>query len=103
MQSVSGDSGKDLQGYSALDIIYLLRKAEFPASKIAEELGITVQTVSSVIHAATKSTRVASKVAEILGKTPHEIWPDKYPPPDTESIEEGSDTACKQNVAPLAP
>lgn len=59
------------------DIKASLQKAGKPAVRIAEELGINRSCVTRVIRGQT-SRRVATRIAEVVGKPVSEIWPGKY-------------------------
>lgn len=50
---------------------------------IANELGVSEALVSRVIKGEATSRRVARSIAEKLGTTPENIWPDRYVGPPT--------------------
>lgn len=54
-------------------------------TQIARSLCITPSAVSATIrYRNRRSRRVEEAVAEVLGRTPAEIWPDRYPDNKTE-------------------
>lgn len=60
------------------DIMYALSLHGSSVRSVANELGVTYQSVSDVIHARRKSTNVATKVSAIIGVPVNKIWPNKY-------------------------
>lgn len=52
-----------------------LRARGYALSRIAKELGVTPTTVTAVVRGHTRSRRIEDRVAEILEKSPVEIWP----------------------------
>jgi putative transcriptional regulator len=45
---------------------------------LATELGVSPMTVSQVIHGNGSSRRIAERIAQVLGKSVAEIWPQRY-------------------------
>lgn len=58
------------------DIIAGLHKAGTSGALIADELGVTPQAVSRVIHGRISSRRIAECISAAIGKPPTVIWPD---------------------------
>lgn len=48
-------------------------------SDIARSLAVTPSTVSIVSRGFRRSRRVEQAIAQALGQTPEEVWPDRYP------------------------
>lgn len=48
---------------------------------VARELGVTKQTVNAVLAGKGRSKRIEETIAQRLGLTVEEVWPDRYPPP----------------------
>lgn len=59
-------------------IKYLLRLKKSSLSKAADELGISISTVSIVSHGRGKSARVQEHISTILGVPCERIWPEQY-------------------------
>jgi len=53
---------------------------------LADSLGLSPQTVSNVIHARTKSSRVASAISKLIKKPVASIWPVQYGPTKKRSL-----------------
>lgn len=58
----------------AEEIKAALRMAGVTASQIADDLGVTPQTVSGVIRGKTTSSKIANRISEVIGKPKDEIW-----------------------------
>lgn len=56
-----------------------LKEAGYTMSDVARRHGVTPSTVRKVIHGEGKSREIAKTVATLIGKTPNEVWPGKYP------------------------
>ncbi len=52
-----------------------IRMAGTTPAVIADELGVTRTTMSTVIHGRCTSARVQGRIAEVIGKSVDEIWP----------------------------
>lgn len=64
-----------VQGY---ELIYELRKRGHTQASLAEALGLAHATVNNVLHGRATSHRVASMVAEIVGRRMEDLWPGRY-------------------------
>lgn len=62
----------------AIEINYRLRRLGKTQTQIALELGIRGGVVSNVIHGRVTAYTVAQYIAELLGQSVQEIWPDRY-------------------------
>ncbi|AQS50273.1 hypothetical protein BMG03_20450 (plasmid) [Thioclava nitratireducens] len=67
----------DLEQHELLK--FRLRLAGTSMAKIARSLGITQSTVTVVSQGYRRSHRVQSAIANQLGTTPEELFPDRYP------------------------
>lgn len=56
-----------------------LRIAGFSLVDVAKDLNVSHTTLRLVMHGAGTSRRVATRIGEIIGRSPNEIWPGKYP------------------------
>lgn len=61
------------------DIIAALKKADSSVSQIAVDLGVTLPTVSTVIHGKCTSRRVAARISQVTGIPMTRLWPGRYP------------------------
>ena len=59
-------------------IKYRLRVAGYSFSDLARELSITPKSVSSVCQGLGRSKRVEALIAEKLGESPNDLWPERY-------------------------
>lgn len=55
-----------------------LRLAGCPLAMIARELGIQPTTVTAVSLGKRRSRRVEAVIAAKVGRTPQQLWPDRY-------------------------
>ena len=62
-----------------LRLKYELQKADSSFSEIARELGVTHSTVLAVSNSKGVSARVQQAIADKLGVSPSELWPERYP------------------------
>jgi len=61
-----------------LKIKYELQKAGSSFNQIARDLGISHSTVLAVSNSRGVSARVQDAIAEKLGVSPSELWPERY-------------------------
>jgi lambda repressor-like predicted transcriptional regulator len=59
-------------------IKFELRMRGTSASGVAETMKRSRAVVSNVIHSRTKSRRIATHIAAIIGRSLEEIWPGRY-------------------------
>jgi lambda repressor-like predicted transcriptional regulator len=59
----------------AEEIKATIRMEGITPAMIAQELGVTQQTVSGVIHGKGKSQRIQKRISEVTGKSIEELWP----------------------------
>lgn len=64
-----------MKGY---ELTFELRKRGYTQAKLAKVIGVTHATVNNVIHNRATSHRVASKVAELIGRRIQDLWPGRY-------------------------
>lgn len=57
-----------------------LRLGGCSLADIARELGVARTTVTSVSQGYRRSRRIEGAIADKLGVTPAQLWPDRYPP-----------------------
>ena len=62
----------------AIEINYRLRRLGKTQTDIARELGVQGGVVSNVIHGRITAHGVALHIAELLGQTVQDLWPDRY-------------------------
>lgn len=62
------------------DIRAALTKSGKNQTQIAEELGVSHNAVSLVIHGRSKSFRIAKAISKITGLSVHILWPGRYTP-----------------------
>lgn len=62
------------------DIKAALRKRGVTIRTIAARLGVHDATVSNIIWARGKSRRIADGIAQVLGTTADDLWPNTYRP-----------------------
>lgn len=55
-------------------IMYLLLERGYTQSRIAREIGVTPQAVSSIVRGTATSERIKKRIAEILSRPMEEIW-----------------------------
>jgi len=60
------------------DIIAELKKADYPAIKLANDLGVSRGYVSLIIHNKRRSKRVAKTIAAAINRDINVIWPGVY-------------------------
>lgn len=60
------------------DIKAAIRKTGVSQSDIARQLKVSPQVVSDVIRGSSRSERVASAIAAVIGLSIHEVWPNQY-------------------------
>lgn len=56
-----------------------LRMRGVTPAALADEMGLKPSTLSQVIHGRSTSKTVAARIAAVIGKPVHEIWPAKRP------------------------
>lgn len=56
--------------------------------RLAKHLGVCKQTVSGVVSNNRRSRRVEQAIADILGRTVEEVFPDRYSPKDLPNRQE---------------
>lgn len=61
------------------DIIAALKKADSSVSQIAGDMGVSLPTVSMVIHGKVTSRRVAHRISHVTGIPMTRLWPGRYP------------------------
>lgn len=66
---------------SPLDIHYALRKSGTSQAEIARTLNVSTAAVRRVLTGETASRRIATRIAQAIGKRPSEIWPGRYETP----------------------
>lgn len=62
------------------DIKAALRKRGVTIRAISVDLGVRECTVSNIIWARGKSRRIADGIAQVLGTTADDLWPNTYRP-----------------------
>lgn len=55
-----------------------LKIAGYTQARLAEELRLAANSVGYVIHGRSRSHRVETRIAAVIGKAPVEIWPQWY-------------------------
>ena len=76
-----------------------LRARGLRQADLVRQLGKAQGLISGVAAGKVKSLPVATVVAAVLGKQPHEIWPRLYAPP---SGEPSSEPTAEPDPAPIA-
>jgi lambda repressor-like predicted transcriptional regulator len=61
-----------------IEIIYELKKLGISQIAIACELEVATGVVGNVIHGRITAHQIACHIANLLGKSIHELWPGKY-------------------------
>lgn len=56
-----------------------LRLSGSSLAEVARELGITKQTVNTVVSGRSRSRRIEEAIAQKLGMSLEEVWPGRYP------------------------
>lgn len=56
-----------------------LRMRGITPAALADEMKLKPTTLSQVIHGRSTSARVCARIAAVIGKPVHEIWPPKKP------------------------
>jgi lambda repressor-like predicted transcriptional regulator len=62
----------------ALEINYRLRRLGKSQTRLAHDLGVSPGIVNNVIHDRSTCFQVAEYIAELLGKSVNELWPERY-------------------------
>jgi len=62
------------------DIRAALNKSGKSQTQLAEELGVSDNAISLVIHGRSKSFRIARAISKITGLSVHILWPGRYTP-----------------------
>ncbi len=60
------------------DIIAALKKKGFSLTRIAREQGVTVTSISAVVHDRDRSVHLAKRIASIVGQPVNTLWPGSY-------------------------
>ncbi len=55
-----------------------LRISGSSLAKLSRELGLSISSVSTVSQGYRRSRRIQKAIAEQLGKSPEELWPERY-------------------------
>ena len=73
------DSGPKIDWHAqALWLQFELRKHGYTQAALAKLIGVSHSTVNNVLHGRATSHPVAEKVAELLGKSIQELFPNRY-------------------------
>lgn len=67
------------------DIKCALAKKDFKLTDIADEFDVTRCAITLAVKGSIKSERIQSRIAEIISKPTHQIWPKWYPKPKSKS------------------
>ncbi|WP_411888253.1 helix-turn-helix domain-containing protein [Hydrocarboniphaga effusa] len=62
----------------SMEITYRLKRLGWSQSDLAREFGITQSVVSNTISGRITCHRVATFIADLLGKNLHDLWPGRY-------------------------
>ncbi|NVN11642.1 helix-turn-helix domain-containing protein [Nguyenibacter vanlangensis] len=60
------------------DIKAELRKRYGSLASISRQLGLNPNAISAAIHRPGNSIRTERRIAELIGKTPHQVFPDRF-------------------------
>jgi Ner family transcriptional regulator len=69
---------KSPPGIHAEDVKASLRKQFGPITLLSERWGFHRSGISNALRDPAYSVRIERQIAEALGLSPHEIWPDRY-------------------------
>lgn len=69
---------RDDRNHQWIKIALKMRSTSLTA--IAARLGVTPSTVCMVSRGAGRSRRIEAAIAEVIGYSPAELWPDRYGP-----------------------
>lgn len=70
---------QDVQDWQPKDIYYAISKAGTGTAAIAKTLRVSHQSVCEVVRGKSKSRRIATHIAGLIGRSLDELWPGRYP------------------------